>query len=139
MLLDYFPIFCKIAKRQRSFRKAIENQYLPLVFNFSCLMGLVVLLHILYTLFLSTLNGNRQFFLFLFCNKRALSSIFNAFNKCIKRNRKIKITFILWFLDSFYMGNHPLAIMMFGFNGVSYASAFIALSVVFVIFISKDL
>ena len=31
----------------------------------------------------------------------------------------------------------PLAIMMFGFNGVSYASAFIALSVVFVVIISK--
>ena len=51
---------------------------------------------------------------------------------------KIKITLylmIFWTVATWIIT--PLAIMMFGFSGVSFASAFIALSVVFVVIIAK--
>ena len=73
-----------------------------------------------------------------FAINAALSSISTPLTNALNAIGKIKITLYLmvfWTVSTWVIT--PLAIMMFGFNGVSYASAFIALSVVFVIFISK--
>ena len=73
---------------------------------------------------------------YFFAINAALSSVSTPLTNALNAIGKIKITLYLmvfWTVSTWVLT--PLAIVFYGFNGVSYASAFIALSVVFVVII----
>ncbi len=135
-----FPSFARLQNDKEVFRKAIEKSIFAACFLiFPALMGLVVLAPYFIHLIPKYIKWEPAILsLSFFAINAALSSISTPLTNALNAIGKIKITLYLmvfWTVSTWVIT--PLAIMMFGFNGVSYASAFIALSVVFVIFISK--
>lgn len=135
-----FPSFARLQNDKDVLRKAIEKSIFAACFLiFPALMGLVVLAPYFIHLIPKYIKWEPAILsLSFFAINAALSSISTPLTNALNAIGKIKITLYLmvfWTVATWIIT--PLAIMMFGFNGVSYASAFIALSVVFVVIISK--
>ncbi len=135
-----FPSFARLQNDKEVLTKAIEKSIFAACFLiFPALMGLVVLAPYFIYLIPKYIKWEPAILsLSFFAINAALSSISTPLTNALNAIGKIKITLYLmvfWTVSTWVIT--PLAIMMFGFNGVSFASAFIALSVVLVIFISK--
>lgn len=135
-----FPSFARLQNDKDVLRKAIEKSIFAACFLiFPALMGLVVLAPYFIYLIPKYVKWEPAILsLSFFAINAGLSSISTPLTNALNAIGKIKITLYLmvfWTVSTWVIT--PLAIMMFGFNGVSFASAFIALSVVLVIFISK--
>jgi O-antigen/teichoic acid export membrane protein len=135
-----FPSFSRLQSDKNMLSKAIEKSIFAACFLiFPGLMGLVVIAPYFINFVPKYIKWEPAILsLTFFAMNAALSSISTPLTNALNAIGKIKITLylmIFWTVSTWVLT--PLAIMKFGFNGVAYASAFIALSVVFVIFISK--
>jgi len=135
-----FPSFSRLQNDKEVLTKAIEKSIFAACFLiFPGLIGLVVLAPYFIHLIPRYIKWEPAIFsLSFFAINAALSSVSTPLTNALNAIGKIKITLYLmvfWTVTTWIIT--PLAIMKFGFNGVSYASAFIALSVVFVVIISK--
>jgi O-antigen/teichoic acid export membrane protein len=135
-----FPSFSRLAHDKHHLGKAIEKSLFAAVFLiFPALAGLVILapyfIHFIpkYQKWEPALVS-----LGLFAINAALSSISTPLTNALNAIGKVKITLymmIFWTIAT-WVGT-PLAIHLFGFNGVAGTSAVIAISVVGVIYIVK--
>ncbi|MCL5113772.1 MAG: oligosaccharide flippase family protein [Patescibacteria group bacterium] len=135
-----FPSFSRLQNDKGILGKAIEKSIFAACFLiFPALMGLVVLAPYFIGLIPKYTKWEPAVFsLSFFAINAALSSVSTPLTNALNAIGKIKITLYLmvfWTAATWIMT--PLAIAIFGFNGVSFASAFIALSVVVVVVISK--
>ncbi|OGH14147.1 MAG: hypothetical protein A2860_03960 [Candidatus Levybacteria bacterium RIFCSPHIGHO2_01_FULL_37_33] len=135
-----FPSFSRLQHDKNILGKALEKSIFAASFLiFPSLMGLVVLAPYFIHLIPKYIKWEPAILsLSFFAINAALSSISTPLTNALNAIGKIKITLylmIFWTVATWIIT--PLAIMMFGFSGVSFASAFIALSVVFVVIIAK--
>ncbi len=135
-----FPSFSRLQNDKEILTKAIEKSIFAACFLiFPALMGLVVLAPYFVHLIPKYIKWEPAILsLSFFAINAALSSVSTPLTNALNAIGKIKITLYLmvfWTVATWIIT--PLAIIRFGFSGVSFASAFIALSVVFVVFISK--
>lgn len=135
-----FPSFSRLQSNKDVLRKAVEKSiFAACLFIFPALAGLVVLapyfINIIpkYTKWEPALIS-----LTFFSMNAALSSISTPLTNALNAVGKITITLylmILWTAATWILT--PIAIIFFGFNGVSIASALIATSLVLVIYLVK--
>jgi len=135
-----FPSFSRLQHDKNILGKAVEKSIFVASFLiFPSLAGLVVLAPYFIQLIPRYIKWEPAILsLAFFAINAALSSVSTPLTNALNAIGKIKITLYLmvfWTVSTWVIT--PLAIMMFGFNGVSFASGFIALSVVFVVIISK--
>jgi len=135
-----FPSFSRLQNDKEVLTKAIEKSIFAACFLiFPGLIGLVVLAPYFIHLIPRYIKWEPAILsLSFFAINAGLSSVSTPLTNALNAIGKIKITLYLmvfWTIATWVIT--PLAIIRFGFSGVSYASAFIALSVVFVVFISK--
>lgn len=135
-----FPSFSRLQNDKEVLTKAIEKSIFAACFLiFPSLVGLVVLAPYFIHLVPNYIKWEPALLsLTFFSLNAALSSVSTPLTNALNAIGKIKITLylmIFWTVSTWIIT--PLAIIMYGFSGVSYASAFIALSVVFVVIISK--
>lgn len=135
-----FPSFSRLQNDKEVLTKAIEKSIFAACFLiFPGLIGLVVLAPYFIHLIPRYIKWEPAILsLCFFAINAGLSSVSTPLTNALNAIGKIKITLYLmvfWTIATWVIT--PLAIIRFGFSGVSYASAFIALSVVFVVFISK--
>lgn len=135
-----FPSFSRLQNDKEILTKAIEKSIFAACFLiFPALMGLVVLAPYFVHLIPKYIKWEPAILsLSFFAINASLSSVSTPLTNALNAIGKIKITLYLmvfWTVATWIIT--PLAIIKFGFSGVSFASAFIALSVVFVVFISK--
>ena len=135
-----FPSFSRLQNDKNVLRKAIEKSIFAACFLiFPGLMGLVALSPYFITLIPKYLKWEPAIIsLAFFSMNAAFSSISTPLTNALSAIGKIKITLYLmvfWTIATWVLT--PLAILVYGFNGVAYASALIASSVVIVIYIVK--
>jgi len=135
-----FPSFSRLQNDKEILTKAIEKSIFAACFLiFPALMGLVVLAPYFVHFIPKYIKWEPAILsLSFFAINAALSSVSTPLTNALNAIGKIKITLyfmVFWTVATWIIT--PLAIIRFGFSGVSFASAFIALSVVFVVFISK--
>lgn len=135
-----FPSFSRLQNDKNVLRKAIEKSIFAACFLiFPGLMGLVALSPYFITLIPKYLKWEPAIIsLAFFSMNAAFSSISTPLTNALSAIGKIKITLYLmvfWTIATWVLT--PLAILFYGFNGVAYASALIASSVVIVIYIVK--
>lgn len=135
-----FPSFSRLQDDKNLLGRALEKSIFAASFLiFPSLTGLVVLSPYFIQLIPKYTKWEPALLsLAFFSLNAALSSISTPLTNALNAIGKIKITLyfmIFWTVSTWILT--PLAIALYGFNGVSYASAFIALSVVFVVIISK--
>jgi len=135
-----FPSFSRLQNDKEVLTKAVEKSIFAACFLiFPALVGLIVLAPYFIHLIPKYIKWEPAILsLSFFAINAGLSSVSTPLTNALNAIGKIKITLYLmvfWTVATWIIT--PLAIMMFGFSGVSFASAFIALSVVFVVFISK--
>ena len=135
-----FPSFSRLQGDKNILRKAVEKSIFAACFLiFPSLMGLVVLSPYFVHIIPKYLKWEPAILsLAFFALNAALSSVSTPLTNALNAIGKIKITLYLmvfWTVATWVVT--PLAIVIFGFNGVSYASALIALSVILVVAIVK--
>jgi len=135
-----FPSFSRLQHDKNVLGRALEKSIFAASFLiFPSLIGLVVLSPYFILLIPKYTKWEPALLsLSFFAINAALSSVSTPLTNALNAIGKIKITLYLmvfWTVSTWVLT--PLAIVFYGFNGVSYASAFIALSVVFVVIISK--
>ncbi len=135
-----FPSFSRLQNDKEILTKAIEKSIFAACFLiFPGLIGLVILSPYFIHLIPRYIKWEPAILsLSFFAINAALSSVSTPLTNALNAIGKIKITLyimVFWTVSTWIIT--PLSILAFGFNGVSYASAFIALSVVFVVIISK--
>ncbi len=135
-----FPSFSRLADDKDHLAKAIEKSLFVAVFLiFPALTGLVILA----PYFIDFIPKYQKWepallALGLFAINAALSSISTPLTNALNAIGKVKVTLylmIFWTISTWILT--PLAVYLFGFNGVAGASAVIATSVMGVVFIVK--
>ncbi len=135
-----FPSFSRLQNEKDVLTKAIEKSIFATSFLiFPALFGLVILSPYFVNLIPKYLKWEPALLsLAFFSMNAALSSISTPLTNALNAIGKIKITLYLmvfWTIATWVMT--PLFIVMYGFNGVSFASALISLSVVIVIYLVR--
>lgn len=135
-----FPSFSRLQENKDILGKAIEKSiFAAVLIIFPSLMGLVILSPYFVALIPKYTKWEPAIIsLSFFALNASLSSISTPLTNALNAIGKIKITLFLmifWTLSTWIIT--PFFIKIFGFNGVSIASALIALSVILVIYISK--
>lgn len=135
-----FPSFSRLQNEKDVLTKAIEKSIFAASFLiFPALFGLVILSPYFVNLIPKYLKWEPALLsLAFFSMNAALSSISTPLTNALNAIGKIKITLYLmvfWTIATWVMT--PLFIIMYGFNGVSFASALISLSVVIVIYLVR--
>ena len=135
-----FPSFSRLQNEKDVLTKAIEKSIFAASFLiFPALFGLVILSPYFVNLIPKYLKWEPALLsLAFFSMNAALSSISTPLTNALNAIGKIKITLYLmvfWTIATWVMT--PLFIVMYGFNGVSFASALISLSVVIVIYLVR--
>lgn len=135
-----FPSFSRLQNEKDVLTKAIEKSIFAASFLiFPALFGLVILSPYFVNLIPKYLKWEPALLsLAFFSMNAALSSISTPLTNALNAIGKIKITLYLmvfWTIATWVMT--PLFIIMYGFNGVSFASALISFSVVIVIYLVR--
>ncbi|MCL4417445.1 MAG: oligosaccharide flippase family protein [Actinobacteria bacterium] len=135
-----FPSFSRLQNEKDVLTKAIEKSIFAASFLiFPALFGLVILSPYFVNLIPKYLKWEPALLsLAFFSMNAALSSISTPLTNALNAIGKIKMTLYLmvfWTIATWVMT--PLFIIMYGFNGVSFASALISLSVVIVIYLVR--
>ncbi len=135
-----FPSFSRLQEDKNILRKAVEKSIFAACFLiFPSLMGLVVLAPYFVHIIPKYLKWEPAIIsLVFFALNAAFSSISTPLTNALSAIGKIKVTLYLmvfWTVANWAIT--PLFIVWFGFNGVAYASALIAASVVLVVFVVK--
>jgi O-antigen/teichoic acid export membrane protein len=135
-----FPSFSRLQDEKDVLKKAIEKSIFAASFLiFPSLFGLVILSPYFVNLIPKYLKWEPAIVsLAFFSLNAALSSVSTPLTNALNAIGKIKITLYLmvfWTIATWVIT--PLFIKMYGFNGVSFASALIATSVVIVIFLVR--
>ena len=135
-----FPSFSRLQNEKEALRKGIEKSiFATCLLIFPALVGLVVLSSYFVHLIPKYIKWEPAIFaLAFFAINASLSSISTSLSNALNAIGKIKITLYLmvfWTVLTWVLT--PAAIVFFGFNGVALVSAFISLSVVIVILITK--
>lgn len=135
-----FPSFSRLSDDTEYLGRAIEKTlFATSLIIFPSLMGMVILMpH-----FIDIIPRYQKWepallALTFFAVNAALSSISTPLTNALNAIGKVKITLFLmifWTIATWVLT--PLAIMLYGFNGVAAVSAIIATSVVFVIYLMK--
>lgn len=135
-----FPSFSRLQHDKQTLSQALEKSlFASSFFIFPSLLGLMILFSYLVDL-IPKYNKWEPALLSLsfFAINAALSSISTPLTNTLNAIGKIKITLylmIFWVVATWALT--PLAIFFFGFNGVSIASAFLAFSVIMVVYLVK--
>ncbi len=135
-----FPSFSRLQEEKDILKKAIEKSIFAASFLiFPALLGLVVLSPYFVNLIPRYLKWEPAILsLGFFAVNAALSSVSTPLTNALNAIGKIKTTlYLMVFWTAATWGLTPLFIKIFGFNGVSMASALIACSVVIVIFLVR--
>ncbi len=135
-----FPSFSRLQEDKNVLRKAVEKSIFAACFLiFPSLMGLVVLSPYFIHIIPKYIKWEPAVLsLAFFAVNAAFSSVSTPLTNALSAIGKIKVTLYLmvfWTIATWALT--PLFIVWFGFNGVAYASALIASSVVIVIYIVK--
>ena len=135
-----FPSFSRLQNEKEILKKAIEKSIFAACFIiFPSLMGLVILSPYLVHLIPKYLKWEPALIsLGFFSLNAGLSSVSTPLTNALNAIGKIKITLylmIFWTIATWILT--PLAIYLFGFNGVAMASALIAFSLFIVVYIVR--
>jgi len=135
-----FPSFSRLQHDKNILSKALEKSIFAASFLiFPSLVGLVILSPYFIKLIPKYTKWEPALISLTFFSVNAiLSSISTPLTNALNAIGKIKITLYLmvfWTIATWVLT--PIAIVIFGFNGVSAASAFIALSLVVVVYLTK--
>ncbi len=135
-----FPSFSRLQEDKNILRKAVEKSIFAACFLiFPSLMGLVVLSPYFIHIIPKYIKWEPAILsLAFFALNAAFSSISTPLTNALSAIGKIKVTLylmIFWTIATWALT--PLFIVWFGFNGVAYASALIASSVILVIYVVK--
>lgn len=135
-----FPSFSRLQDEKEILSKALEKSIFAVCFIiFPALIGLVVLSPYFINLIPRYLKWEPALLsLAFFSLNAALSSISTPLTNALNAIGKIKITLylmIFWTVATWILT--PLLILIYGFNGVAFASAIISCSVVVVVYIVK--
>ncbi|MBI2031288.1 MAG: oligosaccharide flippase family protein [Candidatus Levybacteria bacterium] len=135
-----FPSFSRLQHDKNILSKALEKSIFASSFLiFPSLMGLIVLFPYFVKIIPKYTKWEPALIsLSLFSLNAVLSSISTPLTNALNAIGKIKITLYLmvfWTIATWILT--PIAIVIFGFNGVSAASAFIALSLGVVVYLAK--
>lgn len=136
-----FPSYSRMQHDPHALGKAVEKSlFITSFFIFPSLVGLVIFFPYFINLIpkYSEKWNPALFSLSFFALNAALSSISTPLTNALNAIGKIKVTLylmIFWTTTTWILT--PIAIHLFGFNGVSMISAFVALSVIFVVHIVK--
>lgn len=135
-----FPSFARLQNEKETLRKAIEKSIFAACFIiFPSLMGLVVFSPYLVHLIPKYLKWEPALVSLSFFSLNAgLSSISTPLTNALNAIGKIKITlYLMIFWTTLTWVLTPIAIFLFGFNGVAMASALIALSLFIVVYVVR--
>lgn len=135
-----FPSFSRLQHDKNVLSKALEKSIFAASFLiFPSLAGLVILSPFFVKLIPKYIKWEPALISLAFFSVNAiLSSISTPLTNALNAIGKIKITLYLmvfWTIATWILT--PIAIIIFGFNGVSAASAFIAFSLVIVVYLTK--
>ena len=135
-----FPSFSRLQHDKDVLRTAIEKSIFAACFLiFPALMGLVVLAPYFVHLIPKYIKWEPAILsLSFFAINASLSSVSTPLTNALNAIGKIKVTLYLmvfWTISTWVLT--PIFILLFGFSGVSFASALIGLSVILVILIVK--
>ena len=135
-----FPSFSRLQDEKDVLKKAIEKSIFAASFLiFPALFGLVILSPYFVNLIPKYIKWEPALISLAFFSLNAgLSSVSTPLTNALNAIGKIKVTLYLmvfWTIATWVIT--PLFIVMYGFNGVSYASALISLSVVIVIYLVR--
>lgn len=135
-----FPSFSRLQNEKETLKKAIEKSIFAACFViFPSLVGLVIFSPYLVHLIPKYLKWEPALIsLGFFSLNAALSSVSTPLTNALNAIGKIRITLYLmvfWTVATWVLT--PLAIFLFGFNGVAMASAFIAFSLFIVIYLVR--
>lgn len=135
-----FPSFSRLQEKKDILKKAIEKSiYAACFLIFPSIIGLVILSPYFINLIPKYVKWEPALVsLAFFSINAALSSVSTPLTNALNAIGKIKTTLylmIFWTIATWVLT--PLAIFMFGFNGVAIASAIISCSVVVVIYLVK--
>ncbi len=135
-----FPSFSRLQDEKDILKKAIEKSIFAASFLiFPSLFGLVILSPFFVNLIPKYIKWEPALISLAFFSLNAgLSSISTPLTNALNAIGKIRVTLYLmvfWTIATWVIT--PIFIAMYGFNGVSYASALIALSVVIVIYLVR--
>lgn len=135
-----FPSFSRLQDEKDVLKKGIEKSIFAASFLiFPSLLGLVILSSYFVNLIPKYIKWEPAIIsLAFFSLNAALSSISTPLTNALNAIGKIKITLYLmvfWTLATWVLT--PILIKIYGFNGVSFASALISLSVVIVIYLVR--
>lgn len=135
-----FPSFSRLQDEKEILQKAIEKSIFAASFLiFPSLFGLVILSPYFINIIPRYVKWEPAIFSLIFFSINAgLSSVSTPLTNALNAIGKIKITLylmVLWTIATWVLT--PILIKVFGFNGVSIASAIIACSVVLVIYLIR--
>ncbi|MFH1832961.1 MAG: oligosaccharide flippase family protein [Candidatus Levyibacteriota bacterium] len=135
-----FPSFSRLQHEKKVLSQALEKSlFASTFFIFPSILGLVILFSYLIALIPKYNKWEPALFsLSFFAINAALSSISTPLTNALNAIGKIKITLFLmifWVIATWILT--PFAIFLFGFNGVSMASAFLSISVIIVVFLVR--
>lgn len=135
-----FPSFSRLQDEKDVLKKAIEKSIFAASFLiFPALFGLVILSPYFVNLIPKYIKWEPAIISLVFFSLNAgLSSVSTPLTNALNAIGKIKVTLYLmvfWTVATWVIT--PIFIVMYGFNGVSFASALISLSVVIVIYLVR--
>ncbi len=135
-----FPSFARLAHDKNHLKIAVEKSlFVVSLLIFPSVIGIVILMPHLINIIPKYQKWEPALLsLTFFAINAALSSITTPLTNALNAIGKIKVTLYLmvfWAVSTWVL--NPLAILFYGFNGVAGVSAFIAFSVVVVVYITK--